>query len=109
MSGVVLYEWIGAALVLLEAVRSVSIAALAPSPQVADDPDDADDVYSSGDTIEIRFDRATDRGGGGVSGTKRFVDSLVEFSEPLAYDYSGEGGAEPALTVCLCNLATLHR
>ena len=35
-------------------------------------------------------DRPTDRGGLARSGAKSYVDSLLTFSETLAYDYSGE-------------------
>ena len=56
----------------------------------ADDPDDRDAVYSSGDTITLEFDRPTDRGGGARTGSRSFVDALLTFSETLAYDYSGE-------------------
>lgn len=55
----------------------------------ADDPDMEDYVYSSGDTIDIAFDRPTDRAGGSHSGNKDFVDDLFAFTQRLAYDYSG--------------------
>ena len=55
----------------------------------ADDPDNLDYVYSSGDTVNILFDRPTNRAGGERSGDKAFVDELFAFSQKLAYDYSG--------------------
>ena len=66
---------------------------------IADDPDNLDYVYSSGDTVSIYFDRSTDRAGGAASGDKSFVDALFAFSQTLAYDYSGEwhGGADELL------------
>jgi hypothetical protein len=57
---------------------------------LANDPDNLDYVYSTGDTVSLYFSRPTDRGGGPKSGDKAFVDGLVSFSQPLAYDYSGE-------------------
>ena len=63
----------------------------------ADDPDLLDYVYSSGDTVSIAFDRSTDRGGGTSSGNKAFVDALFAFTQPLAYDYSGEWGGSGLL------------
>ena len=57
---------------------------------LANDPDNLDYVYSTGDTVSLYFSRPTDRAGGPKSGDKAFVDGLVSFSQPLAYDYSGE-------------------
>lgn len=57
---------------------------------VADDPDESDYVYSSGDTVTLSFDRPTDRAGGARAGNKAFVDGLFTFTQALAYDYSGE-------------------
>ena len=43
--------------------------------------------WSHHDTITIRFDRPTDRGG--RQGGKGFVDTTISFSQPLGADYSG--------------------
>ena len=54
------------------------------------DPDDLDFVYSAGDTVTLKFDAPTDRGGAlATKGNRQYVDSLVAFSDVLAYDYSG--------------------
>ena len=64
-----------------------------------------DYIYSSGDRLTLTFDRPTDRAGMGLAtagakgsglyGDKRYVDALCDFSEPLAYDYSGEWSNDP--------------
>lgn len=70
----------------LHAALSASTTQQPPPP-----PNSLDDVYSTGDTISLRFDRPTDRGDlAEPSGGKAYVDSLVAFSTPIAYDYSGE-------------------
>ena len=55
--------------------------------------------------LRLTFDRPTDRAGMGLAtagakgsglyGDKRYVDALCDFSEPLAYDYSGEWSDDP--------------
>ena len=72
---------------------------------LASDPDMQDYIYSSGDRLTLTFDRPTDRAGMGLAtagakgsglyGDKRYVDALCDFSEPLAYDYSGEWSNDP--------------
>ena len=57
---------------------------------MAADPDAQDLVYGSGDTVAISLDRSTDRGGGDRAGNREYVDRLFDFSQTLAYDYSGE-------------------
>ena len=89
----------------LNAPPSRSGAALPQSspPQIvrfeARDVDNADEVVSAGDALEIVFDRLARpparlcsgraEGGCAASGGRGFVDSLFEFSQPLGVAYSG--------------------
>ena len=60
---------------------------------VADDPDNADSIYSIGDTIALRFSEPTNEPDptSGVSGlTKTDIDDLFTFSHYLGDDYTGE-------------------
>jgi hypothetical protein len=56
---------------------------------VAEDYDNLDAVYSANDTISLKFDRPTNKGGGETSGGTEYVDSLLNFSTPLGNAYSG--------------------
>ena len=58
---------------------------------VANDPDDADEVYGVGDTLTIGIDLATDAlvPPRSPSGDAAFVDGLFSFSHSLGADYSG--------------------
>lgn len=74
------------------AVLQTSIGSTIPPKllaAVADDPDNLDYVYSSGDIIDIIFDTPTNAAGGQIEGDKSFVDELLAFTQTLAYDYSG--------------------
>jgi hypothetical protein len=53
---------------------------------VADDPDNSDSIFSSGDTLTIRFDDATNQP---AVATKANLDALFTFSQSLGDDYSG--------------------
>ena len=54
---------------------------------VADDPDNEDQVYSSGDTITITFNADTDQP---TVATKSDLDRIFIFDPPLGTDYAGE-------------------
>ena len=67
---------------------------------VVDDPDNADSVFSAGDTLTIIFDMATNRAadaGDGqgeldaasLAGDRTLVDELFSFSHPLGSRYHG--------------------
>ena len=52
---------------------------------VADDFDNGDGVYGSGDTLTVTFDLATDRGGTDVRAISVDVDDMLEFSQVRAW------------------------
>ena len=54
---------------------------------VADDPDNSDQVYGSGDTITITFTVTTDRP---TVFTREALDHIFVFDPPLGTDYKGE-------------------
>eukprot|EP00727_Mastigamoeba_balamuthi_P005371 m51a1_g14832 hypothetical protein (4244) ;mRNA; f:692485-711070 len=70
---------------------------------VADDPDDRDNTFSSGDTLTINFDMATDQPS---AGTKALVDSLLTFTTSIGTSYYGAWVSSTALRITIVD-ATL--
>ena len=54
---------------------------------LAADPDDADNVFSEGDTITIVFDKPTN---GANLSPKEILDTFITFSDSIGNDYSAE-------------------
>lgn len=65
---------------------------------VADDPDDADNVYSVGDTITITFDRPTDQP---AVSTRTNIDRIMTFSPALGSRYSGRWTTPSTLEITI--------
>ena len=63
----------------------------------ASDPDNADATFSALDTLTVRFDMPTDRGR--YAGGRAFVDNLLQFSDQLGVDYTGQWADASTLTV----------
>ena len=55
---------------------------------LATDYDNADDVFSDGDSLELAFDRYTSASG--TLDDRQEVDRLLSFTSPIGADYSGE-------------------
>ena len=73
---------------------------------VADDPDDADNVYSNGDTLTITFDQATNATGGGAI-SQGEINANFTFASPAAIGttYSGVWAADStSLTITVTDV-----
>ena len=68
---------------------------------IADDPDDGDTVYSSGDTISIHFDRSTDQP---AVASKADIDSIMTFQPPLGSNYFGTWSTPSVLQITILSL-----
>ena len=62
----------------------------------ADDPDDADAIYSDGDTITVVFSENTNQA---AAGTKAQIDAIFSFNESLGTDYTGSWSAADTLEI----------
>ena len=112
---------------LLNAPSSRTVATLSSGPLprivsfVASDPDNGDTQLSAGDTLSITFDERARPAAGvcmsqfgnpswpcAMSGGKRLVDELFDFSHPLGADYSGVWVNDFTFVVSIVNPAGGH-
>ena len=72
---------------------------------VADDFDNGDDVYGSGDTLTVVFDLATNRGGADERATSVNVDNMLVFSQALGSDINSQWSDDSTLVVTVTSPA----
>ncbi|MGH9910457.1 MAG: Ig-like domain-containing protein, partial [Nitrososphaerales archaeon] len=74
---------------------------------IADDPDSSDSVYSNGDTITVKFSRATNTPFKGINNqlTKENLDAIFSFSQNLGEDYTGKWLTSSTLVITIVDSA----
>lgn len=72
---------------------------------VADDFDNGDDVYGSGDTLTVTFDLASDRGGTDVKATSVNVEDMLLFSHSLGENALSQWSDDSTLVITIISPA----
>jgi uncharacterized repeat protein (TIGR01451 family) len=70
---------------------------------IADDPDNSDSIFSTGDTLTLRFDEATNQP---PVGSRAAIDNLFVFSQNIGDNYAGTWTLSNTLVITILDATT---